>query len=61
MSAHRGALRLALWSFLLGGRGEEGDGGVLLHLVGALLLDYYATEGIGATLPRRLYIKVTGP
>ena len=52
---------MALWSFLLGGGGEEGDGGVLLHLVGALLLDYYATEGIGATLPRRLYIKVTGP
>ena len=29
-------------------------------MAGALLLDYYATEGVGSTLHRRLYFKVTG-
>ena len=52
--------RLALSSFLIGGGRGDGDGELLLHLTGALLLDYYAAEGIGAVLPRRLYIKVTG-
>ena len=53
-----GALRLALSSFLIGGGRDDGDGGLLLNLARAL--DYYAAEGIGAALPRRLYIKVTG-
>ena len=51
---------MALSSFLIGGGRDNGDGGLLLHLAGALLLDYYATEGIGSTLHRRLYFKVTG-
>ena len=55
-----GALRLALSSFLIGGGHNDRDGKLLLHLAGALLLDYYATEGIGSTLHRRLYFKVTG-
>ena len=37
-----------------------GTGGLLFHLAGAFLLEYYDAEGIGAALPRRLYIKVTG-
>ena len=52
--------RLALSSFLIGGGRGDGDGELLLHLTGALLLDYYAAEGIGAVLPRRLCTKVTG-
>ena len=52
--------RLALSSFLIGGGRDDGYGGMLLHLAGELLLEYYAAEGIGAALPRRLYIKVTG-
>ena len=51
--------RLALLSFLIGGGRDDGDGGLLLHLAGVLLLDYYAAEGIGAALPRRLYFEVT--
>ena len=37
-----------------------GTGGLLFHLAGAFLLEYYDAEGIGAALPRRFYIKVTG-
>ena len=46
-------------SFHIGGGRDDGDGGLLLHLAGVLLLDYYAAEGIGAALPRRLYFEVT--
>ena len=49
---------MALSSFLIGGGRDDGDGGLLLNLARAL--DYYAAEGIGASLPRRLYIKVQG-
>ena len=52
--------RLALSSFLICGGRDDGYGGLLLHLAEELLLEYYVTEGIGAALPRRLYIKVTG-
>ena len=52
--------RLALSSFLICGGRDDGYGGLLLHLAGELLLVYYAAEGIGAALPRRFYIKVTG-
>ena len=58
--AARPMKRLALSSFLIGGGRDDGYGGLLLHLAGALVLEYYAAEGIGAALPRRLYIKVTG-
>ena len=46
-------------SFHIGDGRDDGDGGLLLHLAGVLLLDYYAAEGIGVTLPRRLYFEVT--
>ena len=49
---------MALSSFLIGGGRDDGDGGLLLNLARAL--DYYAAEGIGASLPLRLYIKVQG-
>ena len=49
---------MALSSFLIGGGRDDGDGGLLLNLARAL--DYYAAEGIGASLPRRLHIKVQG-
>ena len=45
--------------FLHRWRPRQRDGGLLLHLAGVLLLDYYAAEGIGAALPRRLYFEVT--
>ena len=45
--------------FLRRWRPRRRDGGLLLHLAGVLLLDYYAAEGIGAALPRRLYFEVT--
>ena len=46
-------------SFFISGGRDDGDRKLLLHLAGVLLLDYYAAEGIGAALPRRLYFEVT--
>jgi hypothetical protein len=45
---------------LISGGRNEGDGRLLRHQAGALLLDYCNAEEIGVALPRRLCIKVTG-